>query len=116
MRFVLDHDVDVAVGQVLRAAGHDCWTAAEALSDPDDDAIAVCADEKGAAVIAHDREFADRRRRQTFGQHVRLACPQPDAVEVIRRRLRELIEKMKAGVGVYVVTKEGVEFHPPRWE
>jgi hypothetical protein len=30
VRFLLDNDVDVAVGRVLRNAGHECWTAAEA--------------------------------------------------------------------------------------
>jgi hypothetical protein len=30
VRFLLDNDVDVAVGRVLRSAGHECWTAVEA--------------------------------------------------------------------------------------
>lgn len=116
MRFVLDHDVDQAVRGVLIRARHDCWLAFEAIKDPADDAVSVYADDKGAAVISHDREFADRRKARTFGQHVQLACPQPEAVAVVTARLDELVEKMKAGVGVYVVTRDHVKVYPPRWE
>jgi hypothetical protein len=67
--------------------GHECWSAAAAgLAGDDaaeDDDVSVYADEKGAVVITHDREFSLRRRRNTFGRHVWLRCLEPMAVDVL---------------------------------
>ncbi len=115
MRFVLDHDVDDEVCTILIRARHQCWDAADAIADPDDDAISVYAEEKNAIVISHDRKFADRRKDNTFGQHVQLACNSPDAVEVLTLHLDELITQLRAGTGVYEVSWAGVERHPPQW-
>jgi len=49
VRFVLDHDVDVRVGAVLRQAGHECWPSTAGLAaSADDDAVAVYADDRRA--------------------------------------------------------------------
>ena len=116
MRFVLDHDVDVEVGRVLRRAGHDCWTAAVA-GRVDDDDVSVYADERAAVVVTHDKEFTGRRKGNTFGQHVHLACSHPDAVDLVKAKLGELEERLtEVAVGVFVVSERGVEVHQPKWE
>lgn len=114
MRFVLDYDVDVKVCGVLTRAGHECWRAPEGLLEDDD--ISVYADDRGAIVVSHDRDFAYRRQRRTFGQHVRLACRQPDAIAVLEAHLDQL-ESLLAGheIGVFVVSRNRIEVKPPRW-
>lgn len=117
MRFVIDHDVDVAVCQVLTDAGHDCWRAPDGLAlDGVDDEISVYADDKRAVVVTHDRVFTDIRKKATFGQHVRLACKHPHAARVMRDRLPELLDKLAAGTGVYTVSASRVVRHPPQWK
>lgn len=116
MRFLIDHDVDVEVCRMLRKAGHQCERAADAIKSTDDDDIAVYAEDHGRVLIALDRAVAERRRKRTFGQHVRLVCSSAEAVLVLSARLDELLDALKAGVGVYHVTKTKVKFFPPRWE
>jgi predicted nuclease of predicted toxin-antitoxin system len=54
-RFVCDHDVDVAVAMMLRKAGYEAWTAADAgLYRAGDDDLTVYADNKDAVLISHD--------------------------------------------------------------
>lgn len=117
MRFVLDHDVDVAVCAVLTAAGHDCWRAPEGLApDGRDDDISVYADDMNAVVVSHDAEFARRRRNRTFGQHVYLRCGQADATDVLGQRADELFAMLiDCGEGVFSVSRKGVIYSAPRW-
>ncbi|MDQ3764180.1 MAG: DUF5615 family PIN-like protein [Actinomycetota bacterium] len=69
--FVCDHDVDAAVAMMLRKAGHEAWTAADAgLYRAGDDDLTVYADNKGAVLISHDTEFSQRRRRNMIGKHI----------------------------------------------
>ncbi|MGH8906915.1 MAG: DUF5615 family PIN-like protein [Egibacteraceae bacterium] len=74
MRFLLDNDVDAVVGRVLRSAGHQCWSVFEAglagVAAADDDDLSVYADERGAVVVTHDREFSPQRMANTFGRHL----------------------------------------------
>jgi len=101
--FLLDHDVDAAVAKVLRAAGHQCVRAAEVgLADAEDDDLSVFADEKGAVLLTHDREFSNRRRRNVFGKHVRLACHDFEAAAIVSQHLEEIVEKVTAREAVYV--------------
>lgn len=119
MRFLLDNDVDVAVGRVLRAAGHECWTAAQAgLAAADDDELSVYAQEKQAVVVTHDREFSQRRLRNTFGKHVWLGCEQPDAAALIAGHLDDLLAALEqhADVVVVVAPDGGIDARPPAWE
>jgi predicted nuclease of predicted toxin-antitoxin system len=59
LRFVIDHDVAVTVRGVLIRAGHECWSAAQAhLDDAPDDSLAAYADDRHAALISHDMDFA----------------------------------------------------------
>lgn len=91
MRFYLDNDVDARCRRPLEAAGHDCWTAAQAARpDAPDDDQTVYANNRGAVLVTHDREFTERRKRNTVGRHVRLCCEQPDGPEVLARWLDDI--------------------------
>lgn len=122
MRFLLDNDVDVAVGRVLRAAGHECWTGAQAnlagQVAADDDELSVYAQEKHAVVVTHDREFSQRRIRNTFGKHVWLRSEQPDAAALITHYLDELVTALEqhADVVVIVAADGTIEARSPAWE
>jgi hypothetical protein len=64
VRFLLDHDVDGAVGQMPRRAGHECWRAGEiGLATAIDDALTVWAIEHKAVLVSTDREFGQRKMR-----------------------------------------------------
>ena len=87
---LLDNGVAVTVRRVLLDAGHECWTAAEAnLYEAPDNALAVYAADRNAALISHDADFARRRRRNTIGQHVWLRCTEPQAPAVLSQHLPE---------------------------
>jgi predicted nuclease of predicted toxin-antitoxin system len=71
VRFVLDHNVDAAVAAVLRREGHEAWTAGRAgLSRVSDDELTAYADDRNAALLTHDVEFSERRRKNVIGKHV----------------------------------------------
>jgi predicted nuclease of predicted toxin-antitoxin system len=88
---VLDNDVDAGVVRVFVKAGHVCWRGAEAGVTTEDDDLSVYAENQEAVVVTHDREFTERRKRNTFGKHVRLKCLQPDACDVLKARMDELV-------------------------
>jgi predicted nuclease of predicted toxin-antitoxin system len=118
VRFVLDHDVDVRVGAVLRQAGHECWPSTAGLAaSADDDAVAVYADDRRAVLVTHDREFTRRRMKNTIGRHVRLDCEQPDAIALMGAHLEELVAALeRAHDIVIVVSAAGVARHAGQWE
>jgi predicted nuclease of predicted toxin-antitoxin system len=118
VRFLLDNDVPVTVRRVLLDAGHECWTAAEAhLDEAPDDALAVYAIDRRAALISHDAEFARRRRRNTIGQHVWLRCLEPRAAAVLDSHLGTVIEALDKMPDVVIeVRPESVIIAPPRWD
>ena len=118
MRFVLDNDVAVTVRRTLLDAGHDCWTAAEAnLDEAPDDALAVYATDRGAALISHDAEFARRRGRNTIGQHVWLRCTEPRAAAVLAQHLTAVVAVLeKMNDVVLEVRPDSVAVAPPRWD
>jgi hypothetical protein len=104
VRFVLDHDVDVRVGAVLRQAGHECWPSTAGLAaSADDDAVAVYADDRQAVLLTHDREFTRRRMQNTIGRHARLDCEQPDAMAIIGAHLGELVAALEHAHDVVIV-------------
>jgi predicted nuclease of predicted toxin-antitoxin system len=118
LRFVLDNDVAVTVRRVLLDAGHECWTAAEAnLDEAPDDALAVYATDRGAALVSHDAEFARRRRRNTIGQHVWLRCVEPHAPTVLGEHLVDVVDVLSGMPDVVLEVRPGsVIVSPPRWE
>jgi predicted nuclease of predicted toxin-antitoxin system len=118
VRFVLDHDVDVRVGAVLRQAGHECWPSTAGLAaSADGGTVAVYADDRRAVLITHDREFTRRRMKNTIGRHMRLDCEQPDATAVIGAHLDALVAGLEhAHDVVLVASAAGVTRHAGHWE
>ena len=117
MRFVLDNDVDAGVGKILRGAGHECWKSTAGLDgEAEDDDVSVYADDRNAVVVTHDKEFTERRKRNTFGKHVRLTCLQPDACDVVSLHLDELESILaESGPIVIEVSSTQVKRFPPKW-
>jgi predicted nuclease of predicted toxin-antitoxin system len=96
VRFVLDQDVDAAVGVVLRRQGHEAWTAASAgLSRVSDDELTAYAHDQRAALLTHDVEFSQRRRRNVVGQHVWLRCLDLEAADLVAQRLPEIVKQLE---------------------
>lgn len=92
MRLYLDNDVDARCRPVIEEQGHECWTAAQAgRSDAPDDDQTVYAHEMNAVVVTHDREFTERRKRNSIWKHIRLSCDQPDGPDVLRRWLGQVV-------------------------
>lgn len=121
MRFLLDNDVDHAVADLLRGAGHNVVTASEvglagAVAAADDE-VTVYATDPGMVVVSHDREFTARRKRNTIGLHIRLMCAQPDAVDVVRERYDELLEALSwTNTAVIEVYRTKIKHYPQRWD
>jgi predicted nuclease of predicted toxin-antitoxin system len=110
VRFLLDHDVDAAVGRMLRQRHHECWTAgAVGLAAASDDALTVWASGHSAVVVSTDREFGQRRTRNAIGLHVWLHCPDWEASAVLSAHLDEVATRLEARTDLTVrVSKEGV--------
>lgn len=97
MRFLLDHDVDAAVGRMLRRRGHECLTASQVgLAAAIDDALTVWAAEHRAVVVSTDREFSRRRMQNAIGHHVWLRCLDWEAATVLEAHLVEVITRIEA--------------------
>jgi predicted nuclease of predicted toxin-antitoxin system len=95
--YAFDDLLALLVAGQLRNAGHECWTAAEAnLAGrvAADDGLSVYAQDKQVVVVTHDREFSQRRLRNTFGKHVWLRCEQPDADALVAENLDELVNAL----------------------
>jgi len=110
VRFLLDHDVDAAVGRMLRQHGHECWTAGSAgLARAKDDELTVWAAEHRAVVISTDAEFSQRRMRNAIGQHVWLRCSDWEANAVLADHLEEVLTLLEARNDLTIrVSKEGL--------
>lgn len=97
MRFLLDHDVDAAVGQMLRRNGHECLTASQVgLAAATDDTLTVWASEHSAVVVSTDREFSRRRMKNAIGHHVWLRCLDWEADAVLEAHLAEVVSRLEA--------------------
>ncbi len=97
MRFLLDHNVDAAVGRMLRQRGHQCWTAGSAgLARAKDDELTVWAAEHQAAVVSADGEFGQRQVQNAIGWHVWLRCNDWEASEVLAAHLDEVRTLLEA--------------------
>ena len=111
MRFLLDHDLDAAVGRMLRQRGHECWTAGAAgLATAKDDALTVWAIEHRAVLVSTDRAFGQRRMTSAIGRHVWLRCLDWEASDVLAERLEEVLTRLAARADVTLrVSKAGVK-------
>jgi predicted nuclease of predicted toxin-antitoxin system len=97
VRFLLDNDVDAAVGRMLRRHGHECLTASQVgLAAAADDALTVWASGHGAVVVTTDREFSRRRMQNATGHHVWLRCLDWEAAAVLEAQLLEVVARIEA--------------------
>jgi predicted nuclease of predicted toxin-antitoxin system len=110
VRFLLDHDVDAAVGRMLRQRHHECWTAsAVGLATASDDALTAWASGHDALVVSTDREFGQRRTRNATGLHVWLHCADWEASTVLGTHLDEMVARLEARADLTVrVSRAGV--------
>lgn len=110
MRFLLDHDVDAAVGRMLRHRGHECWTAGSAgLARAKDDELTVWAVEHQAVLVSTDTEFSQRRMRNSIGHHVWLRCNDWEASEVLANQLDNVLNLLEARSDVTIrVSKDSL--------
>lgn len=97
MFFLLDHDVDAAVGRMLRRHGHTCETAgAVGLATAADDDLTVWATSHRAVLISQDIEFMRRRMKNAIGHHLWLRCDAWDATDVLASHLDEIVARLSA--------------------
>jgi predicted nuclease of predicted toxin-antitoxin system len=118
VRFFLDNDIDAAVGVMLRREKHKAWAASQAgLADASDDEISVYAVEHHAAVVTHDQAFTERRRKNTYGQHVWVRSAEWEAAAVLQAVLAELCVVLASMDAVVVrVTATGIQTWAGRWQ
>jgi len=110
VRFVLDQDVDARVAAMLRAHGHDAWTASGAgLARASDDALTVYACEQGAVLLTHDIEFSTRRRKNVIGRHVFLRCNEWDGVTVIKQHFDTILPMLERKPDLWIKLSLDVE-------
>jgi predicted nuclease of predicted toxin-antitoxin system len=96
VRFLLDNDVDAAVGRMLRRSRHECLTASQVgLAAATDDSLTVWACEHAAVVVSTDREFSLRRMRNAIGHHVWLRCKDWEADVVLEAHLDEVTSRLE---------------------
>jgi len=108
LSFYLDNDVDVTCAAVIRAAGHQCWTASQAATqNDDDDEQTVYSVDKGAILVTHDKEFTNRRKRLPIGHHVRLKCHQIDGPALIGSALDQIISFLAASPDLVLEVSPG---------
>ena len=97
MRFLIDHDVDAAVGTMLRRRRHECWSASEVgLAAAADDLLTVWAYDHDAAVVSTDKEFGRRRMKNAIGHHVWLRCRDWEARDLLASRLDEVLKRLES--------------------
>jgi hypothetical protein len=108
MRFLLDHDVDAAVGLMLRRHGHDAWTAGEAgLGRARDDELTVWAAARQAAVVSTGEEFGQRRMRHPMGWHIWLSGPDWEAASLLEEHLDQATAPQKTHTDMTVRVSPG---------
>lgn len=117
LRFVTDNDVDALVAACLREAGHEAWTAADAqLASASDAELAIYAEDQGAVLLSHDREFSQWRKTKLSGRHVWVRVPQPDAADAMMAHLDDLLPTLVHRAHVLVeLRRESFTVHKPRW-
>jgi predicted nuclease of predicted toxin-antitoxin system len=98
--FVVDENVDIAVGEFLEQRGHHVlFVAQHFASGISDDMIAILGNVYSAVVVTHDKDFKALARRVPEGNRQRfrklgrisLRCREPQA----RRRIEDVIESIE---------------------
>jgi predicted nuclease of predicted toxin-antitoxin system len=107
VRFLIDHDVDTAVGRMLRRRRHECWSASEVgLAAAGDDLLTVWAYDHQAAVVSTDKEFGRRRMKNAIGHHVWLRCRDWEARDLLAARLDEVLKRLESRADLTVQVSE----------
>jgi predicted nuclease of predicted toxin-antitoxin system len=90
--------------------GHECWTAYQAglAAEPQDDNLTVYADNKDAVLVTIDKDFSERRCKNTIGHNVWLRCPEPEAAELLRSNLSEVLSYLARSDVIIIVSSSGV--------
>ncbi|MFG1790974.1 DUF5615 family PIN-like protein [Nocardia sp. NPDC049149] len=110
MRFVLDHDVDVAVGAYLRKLRHEAWSVGSAgLAKAVDDDLTVYATNQKAVLITHDAEFSKRRNKHVVGRHIWLSCDEWRAVELLTQDLDQILPALERKTDLFVRLSFGMD-------
>lgn len=109
LRFFLDQNVQAPVARTLRQMGHECWTADDAgVGRLVDDQLTVYAQEKAAALVTHDREFSQRRRRNVVGRHIFLRCDEWEAAKLVEAYLPGVEQLLEFKDDVWIeISKDG---------
>lgn len=95
LRFFLDHNVAASVGRVLQQAGHEVVFLADVLpQDAPDKLVAAVAEQRGAVLVSHDRDFKRLAPRIGIGRsqyrklnRIALTCTEPQAEGRVRAAL-----------------------------
>lgn len=95
LQFFLDHNVAASVGRVLQQAGHEVVFLADVLpQDAEDKLVAAVAEQRGAVIVSHDRDFRQLAPRIGIGRaqyrklsRVALTCTEPQAAGHVRTAL-----------------------------
>ena len=93
--FFLDHNVAASVGRVLQQAGHEVVLLTDVLpQDAQDRLVAAVAEQQGAVLVSHDRDFRRLAPRIGIGRsqyrklsRVALTCTEPQAAGRIQAAL-----------------------------
>jgi len=110
VRFMLDNDVDAAVGRMLRRQKHVCVSARQAgLAAAADDALTVWASDHHAVVVSTDQEFGRRRWRHAIGRHLWLRCHDWEVSDLLKVHLDEVADRMEAQSDLTIrLSKDGL--------
>lgn len=110
MRFFLDNDVSAEVSRFLHSEGHEAWTCREAgLATAVDDDLTVYASNQKAALLTHDVEFSQRRRKNVIGQHIWLACDEWRAADLLGIHLQRICPVLTRNADVWIKLSTGTD-------
>lgn len=116
MRFLIDHDVDVQVGVMLRRHRHEAFVAGQVgLALAGDDSLTVWATNRNAAVVSTDKGFGRRRLRNAYGGRVWMRCDDVQIVDILEMRLDEVVERLRSRTDITVVVSKDVIWESGDW-
>lgn len=102
---------------MLGEHGHTWSTAHHAhLADDPDDELTVYATEHHAVLITLDREFSQRRRRASIGQHIQLRCDEPEAAKLLEQFLGEVLALLRGRDHVTIQVSRSGPDSSSKWE
>lgn len=113
LRFVLDHNIDVAAAKVLRDRGWWAHTLNELGNfDVSDETVAIVAHERDAVAVTADVEFTAWRRRRLVGKHVFMRCPDHEVAEVIDRHIDDAVGALEHNAHILVrISRDNVTMY-----